>query len=150
MHHPTDRITHTTAFVVRGALAGTRNRSMGPPWRIDPMTHHTRSERIYHGATSRSLYNWASLAMSTKCNLQRTSIFLLTIIHWPVSVDSLVLVLLFWKIIAIDFPTSGWTIWNYIRFVLEILCTFFSFFKFFIIFYYLLIFLLLLTIYIMF
>ena len=30
MHHPTDRITHTTAFVTsRGALAGTRNRSMG-------------------------------------------------------------------------------------------------------------------------
>ena len=33
MHHPTDRITHTTAFVtpVGGALAGTRNSSMGPP-----------------------------------------------------------------------------------------------------------------------
>ena len=33
MHHPTDRITHTTAFVTphRGALAGTRNSSMGPP-----------------------------------------------------------------------------------------------------------------------
>ena len=28
MHHPTDRIAHTTAF---GALAGTRNSSMGPP-----------------------------------------------------------------------------------------------------------------------
>ena len=27
MHHPTDRITHTS----RGALAGTRNSSMGPP-----------------------------------------------------------------------------------------------------------------------
>ena len=33
MHHPTDRITHTTAFVTasRGALAGTRNSSVGPP-----------------------------------------------------------------------------------------------------------------------
>ena len=33
MHHPTDRITHTTAFVYtsRGALAKTRNSSMGPP-----------------------------------------------------------------------------------------------------------------------
>ena len=30
MHHPTERITHTTAFVTRrGALAGTRNSSMG-------------------------------------------------------------------------------------------------------------------------
>ena len=26
---------------------------MGPPWRIDPMTHRTMSERSYHGATSR-------------------------------------------------------------------------------------------------
>ena len=58
MHHPTDRIIHTTAFVtpVVGALAGTRNSSMGPPpWRIDPMTHRTMSERYYHEATSRSL-----------------------------------------------------------------------------------------------
>ena len=27
---------------------------MGPPCRIDPTTHHTMSERSYHGATSRS------------------------------------------------------------------------------------------------
>ena len=44
MHHPTSR----------GALAGTRYSSMGPPWRIDPMTHRTMSERSNHGATSRS------------------------------------------------------------------------------------------------
>ena len=56
MHHPTDRITHTTAFVTsRGALAGTRNSSMGPPWRIDPTTHRTMSEHSYHRATSCSL-----------------------------------------------------------------------------------------------
>ena len=36
-------------------LAGTRNSSMSPPWRIDPTTHHTMSERSYHGATSRSI-----------------------------------------------------------------------------------------------
>ena len=53
MHHPTDRTTHTTAFCYtsRGALAGTRNSSMGPlregsirrpiaPW----------AKRSYHGA----------------------------------------------------------------------------------------------------
>ena len=28
----------------RGPLAGIRNRSMGPPWRIDPTTHNTMSE----------------------------------------------------------------------------------------------------------
>ena len=31
-----------------------RNSSMGPPLRIDPMTHCTTSERSYHGATSHS------------------------------------------------------------------------------------------------
>ena len=57
MHHHTDKIAHTTAFVTpvgRGTLAGTRNSSMGPSLRIDPTTHRTTSERSYHGATSRS------------------------------------------------------------------------------------------------
>ena len=55
MHHPTDRIAHTTAFVTPvGALTGTKNSSMGPPWRIDPTTYRTMSERSYHGATFRS------------------------------------------------------------------------------------------------
>ena len=34
MHHPTHMIAHTTAFISytsRGALAGTRNGSVGPP-----------------------------------------------------------------------------------------------------------------------
>ena len=38
----------------RGALAGTRIILMDPPWRIDPTTHRTMSERSHHGATSRS------------------------------------------------------------------------------------------------
>ena len=63
--------THSTHFIYgymasdiwlrtsRGALAGKRNSSMGPPpWRIDPMTHRTMSERSYHGATSLSLLMW--------------------------------------------------------------------------------------------
>ena len=37
------------------SLLGTRNSLMGLPWRIDPMTHRTMSERSYHGATARSL-----------------------------------------------------------------------------------------------
>ena len=45
---------HGLCYTSRGALAGTRNSSMGPPWRIDPTTHHTMSECPYHGATSRS------------------------------------------------------------------------------------------------
>ena len=39
-------------YTSRGALVGTRNSPMGPPWRIDPATHRTMSERSYHGATS--------------------------------------------------------------------------------------------------
>ena len=38
-------------YTSRGALAVSRNSSMGPPWR----THSTISERSYHGATSPSV-----------------------------------------------------------------------------------------------
>ena len=62
--HRQDNTYHDLCYTSRGTLAGTRNNSNGPPWRIDPMTHHTMSERSYHGATSRSLlhpgfeYGW--------------------------------------------------------------------------------------------
>ena len=50
MHHPTDRITQSTAcYTSRGPLVGTRNGSMVPPCRIDPTTHRTMSECSYHG-----------------------------------------------------------------------------------------------------
>ena len=48
MHHPTDRITHTTAIVT----------PVVDHWlerEIAPTTHRTMSECSYHGATSRSL-----------------------------------------------------------------------------------------------
>ena len=55
MHHPRqDNTYHGLCYTSRGALAGTRNSSMAPLWRIDPTTHRTMSERSYHGATSRS------------------------------------------------------------------------------------------------
>ena len=41
-------------YTSREALAETRNSYMGPPWRIDPTTHRTMSERSYHGATDLS------------------------------------------------------------------------------------------------
>ena len=43
MHHPTDRIAHTTAFVIPviGALARTKNSSMGPPCGMDPTINRT-------------------------------------------------------------------------------------------------------------
>ena len=54
--HRQDSTYHSLCYTSRGALAGTRNSSMGPPWRIDPTTHCTMSERSYHGATSRSCW----------------------------------------------------------------------------------------------
>ena len=46
MHHPINRIAHTTAFVTsRGALAGTRNSSMGP---------------TYEGSIRRPIVPWAN------------------------------------------------------------------------------------------
>ena len=48
MHLPTD-----LCYTNHGTLAETGNNSMGPPWRINPTTHRTSSERFYHEATSR-------------------------------------------------------------------------------------------------
>ena len=53
--HRQDNTYHSLCYTSRGALAGTKNSSMGPPWRINPTTHHTMSKRSYHRATSHSL-----------------------------------------------------------------------------------------------
>ena len=50
--HRQDNTYHGLCYSSRGALAGTRNSSMGPPWRIDPTIHRTMSERSYHRTTS--------------------------------------------------------------------------------------------------
>ena len=49
--HREDNTYNGLCYTSRGAQAGTRNSSMGPPWRIDPMTHRTMRERSYLGAT---------------------------------------------------------------------------------------------------
>ena len=59
--HRQDDTYHSLCYTSCGALAGTRNSSMGPPWRIDPTTHRTMSERSYHRATSRSQEIWSVL-----------------------------------------------------------------------------------------
>ena len=51
MHHPTDRIVHTTAFVTP-VVEHWLEREIAQ-W-VDPTTQHTISECFYHGATSRS------------------------------------------------------------------------------------------------
>ena len=45
--HRQDSTYHGLCYTSRGALDGTRYSSMGPPWRIDPMFHHTISEHPY-------------------------------------------------------------------------------------------------------
>ena len=47
-----DSTYHGLCYTSRGALAETRNSSMGPPH--EGLIHRTMSERSYHGATSRS------------------------------------------------------------------------------------------------
>ena len=44
--HRQDTTYHGLCYTSRGALAGTRNSPMGPPWRIDPTTHRTMSEHL--------------------------------------------------------------------------------------------------------
>ena len=53
--HRWDSTYHGLCYTSRVVLVGTRNSSMGPPWRIDPTTHRIMSERSYHGAISHSL-----------------------------------------------------------------------------------------------
>ena len=53
MHHPTDRITHTTAFVTP-AVEHWLEREIAEWVHHEGSIHRTMSERSYHGATSRS------------------------------------------------------------------------------------------------
>ena len=55
--HRQDSTYHDLCYTSRGALAGTRNSSMGPPWRTDLTIHRIMSEHSYLGATSRSCFN---------------------------------------------------------------------------------------------
>ena len=54
-----DNTYHILCYTSSEALAGTRNSSMGPPWRIDLMIHRTISERSYHRATSHRISIWS-------------------------------------------------------------------------------------------
>ena len=57
MHHPTDRIAHTTAcYTSHGALVGMRNSSMDPPPRglleVDELSLFANRLKIYISITS--------------------------------------------------------------------------------------------------
>ena len=66
--HRQDSTYNSLCYTSRGALAGMRNSSMCPPWRIDPTTHRTMSERSYHGATSCSHWVADRLLMVGRLN----------------------------------------------------------------------------------
>ena len=53
---PQNSTHHSICYTSRGALAGTRNISMGSSWRINPMTHRTMNGCFYQRATSRSFF----------------------------------------------------------------------------------------------
>ena len=64
--HRQDSTYRSICYTSRGALAGMRNSSIGPPWRIDPTKHRTISKCSYHGATSRSVVCQSTLAVYTE------------------------------------------------------------------------------------
>ena len=54
---------HERMLLPHSYISLPRNSAMGPPWRIDLMTHHTMSECSYHRATSRSqeIVQWSTM-----------------------------------------------------------------------------------------
>ena len=67
--------------VILYAPSGTRNSSLGPPWRIDPTTYHTINKRSYHGATS--LFNLCSLYSTILQNVPYTNTLFVIICLQP-------------------------------------------------------------------
>ena len=59
--HRQDNTYHGLCYTSRGALAGTRNSSMGPLWGIDLVIHRTMSRRFYHGATAQWVHHEGSI-----------------------------------------------------------------------------------------
>ena len=61
MHHPTDRIAHTTTvcYTSREALTRTRNSSVCPPWGVDLTTHHVMCGR----STDALIGQWVGLVL---------------------------------------------------------------------------------------
>ena len=57
--HRQDNTYHSLCYTSHGALAGMRNSSTGPPpWRIDPTTHRTMSERSTSELRPALHYEW--------------------------------------------------------------------------------------------
>ena len=73
--HRQDNTYHGLCYTSRGALAGTRNSSMGPLWRIDPTTHCVMSERSYHGTTLFDKGGFLNVLVSGMCQFPECASF---------------------------------------------------------------------------
>ena len=79
-HHERTLLPRSYIPLPTPVMAGMRNSSVGPPWRIDPTTHCTMSERCYHGATSRSHPHacvtllWREFSMSIIATVDRRAV----------------------------------------------------------------------------
>ena len=68
--HRQDITYHHLCYTCRGALARTRNSSMGLPYRIDPTTHHTISEPLPKYNCNPHLYQNTTITLTfTKIQL---------------------------------------------------------------------------------
>ena len=74
--HRQDNTYHSLCYTICVALAGTRNSSMGPPWRIDPMTHPTMS-------LTRSNLSWMNVRWRSMLNIMNRN----TRIEWNSSLN---------------------------------------------------------------
>ena len=61
--HIQNNTYHGLSYISHGAVAGTRNSSMGSRLRIDLTTHRTVSECSYHGAILNSVLKISSLSL---------------------------------------------------------------------------------------
>ena len=73
--HRQDSTYHDLFYISRGVLAETRNRSLGPPWGIDLMTHRTMSRHSTMEPHLTPTVNWMNyLTMYSKTNYSYTTV----------------------------------------------------------------------------
>ena len=73
-------------YTSRGALAGARNRSMGPPWRIDPTTNRITSGHSTTANVTATMITTVAMETIMATIMTTTSIMTLSMTHqamWP-------------------------------------------------------------------
>ena len=94
--HRQDSTCNGLCYTSRGALTGTRNSSMGPPWGIDPTTDRTMSGRStmelhvdnpYYVINSRTLNLFKSVPSSYFPIVNRVATRMF--VNWPIQLASM-------------------------------------------------------------